>query len=277
MRLKIYRQFGALNSQPVFDAFSAGVLALGHEIVDANEDIAVIWSVLWQGRMQKNQTVYKDCQTRNIPVMILEVGNLVRGVTWRLSLENINGTGVFANRENLDPLRPEKLKINLHPIVENRSDDILIASQHKASLQWEGMPSMEKWIEQTIKKIRQYSDRKIVVRAHPRSPINLSQALGVKLETPQKIPNSYDDFDINYNFHCVINHNSGPAVQAAIHGTPVICDKSSLAYPISGTMENLENICLPSREDWFLKLAHTEWTLQELKSGIPQLRLISAI
>jgi len=277
MRLKIYRQFGALNSQPVFDAFSAGILAQGHEIVDTNEDIAVIWSVLWQGRMQKNQVVYKDCQMRNIPVMILEVGNLVRGVTWRLSLENINGNGVFANRENLDPLRPEKLKINLYPATENRSSDILIASQHKASLQWEGMPSMEKWIEQTIKKIRQHSDRKIVVRAHPRSPISLSPSLGVKIETPQKIPNSYDDFDINYNFHCVINHNSGPAVQAAIRGTPIICDKSSLAYPISGTMENLENICLPSREEWFLKLSHTEWTLQELKSGIPQLKLINAI
>ena len=114
MRLKIYRQFGALNSQPVFDAFSAGVLALGHEIVDTNEDIAVIWSVLWQGRMLKNQIVYRNCITQNIPIMIIEVGNLLRGVTWRLSLGNINGNGVFANQENLDIDRPEKLKIKLN-------------------------------------------------------------------------------------------------------------------------------------------------------------------
>jgi hypothetical protein len=277
MRLKIYRQFGALNSQPVFDAFSAGVLVLGHEIVDTNEDIAVIWSVLWQGRMLKNQIVYRNCITQNIPIMIIEVGNLLRGVTWRLSLGNINGNGVFANQENLDIDRPEKLKIKLKPIIESRSNGILIASQHKHSLQWEGMPTMEKWIEKTVKKIRQYSDRKIIVRPHPRSPIQITLLDGVEIETPKKLSDSYDNFDINYNYHCVINHNSGPAVQAAIHGTPIICGDSSLARPISGTIENLENICLPPREEWFLKLTHTEWTLQELRLGIPQARLIATI
>lgn len=277
MRLKIYREYGALNSKEVFDAFSAGIVKLGHTIVDSNEDIAVIWSVLWQGRMMQNQQVYQNCQMRKIPVMIIEVGNLKRGITWRLSLDHINGHGQFANTENLDYLRPQKLNVALKSPVLKRKPEILIASQHKFSQQWHEMPSMEQWITETVAKIKNYSDRKIIVRPHPRSPIRLNAIDGVTVEIPRKIPNSYDDFDINYNFHCVINHNSGPAVQAAIAGIPIICDPSSLAAPISEKWENLENPTLPDRQDWFLKLCHTEWTLPELAEGIPQARLIATI
>jgi hypothetical protein len=75
----------------------------------------------------------------------------------------------------------------------------------------------------------------------------------------------------------VINHNSGPAVQAAINGTPTICDPSSLAFPMSEKWENLENPQLPNREDWFLKLCHTEWTVDEIAQGIPINRLAKDI
>jgi hypothetical protein len=73
----------------------------------------------------------------------------------------------------------------------------------------------------------------------------------------------------------VVNHNSGPAVQAAINGVPVICDHSSLAFPVSDQIENIDSITLPDREDWFLKLCHTEWTVPEIVEGTPIRRLIS--
>jgi hypothetical protein len=71
----------------------------------------------------------------------------------------------------------------------------------------------------------------------------------------------------------VINHNSGPCIQAAIQGIPVICDSSSLAGILSGKMEKIEEISLPDRDEWFLKLCHTEWTVEEIASGIPIKRL----
>jgi hypothetical protein len=276
MRLKIYRQFGALNSQAVFDAFSHGIQQLGHEIVEDNEDVAVIWSVLWQGRMMQNQAVYRAAKAANKPIMILEVGNLARGSSWRVSIDNINGRGKFANQHDLDYSRPSRLKVELKPNLVNRRREILIASQHSFSLQWEGMPTMEQWIQNTVNKIKQYSDRAIVVRPHPRSPIH-TNIPGVKIEVPQRVPNTYDGFNIDYNYHCVINHNSGPAVQAAIEGAPIICDESSLAASISEKWENLENPVLPDRQEWFVQLCHTEWLLEELAQGIPQARLIATI
>jgi hypothetical protein len=152
----------------------------------------------------------------------------------------------------------------------------MIATQHQRSLQWQGQPTMVDWVHTTVNQIRQYSDRKIMVRPHPRSPISLNIP-GVEVGLPRQIVGSYDDFDIDYNCHCVVNHNSGPAVQAAIHGTPVICDSSSLAGEISGKFEDIETAKLPDREDWFLKLCHTEWTVSEIAQGIPMKRLVPLI
>jgi hypothetical protein len=133
---------------------------------------------------------------------------------------------------------------------------------------------MEQWIRDTIVKIKRHSSRRIVVRPHPRSQIREKFADAV-IEIPKKLANTYDDYDINYNYHCVINHNAGPSVQAAINGTPTICDLSSLAFPVSEKWENLENPQLPDREEWFLKLCHTEWTVDEIAQGIPLKRLES--
>jgi len=276
MRFRLYKEYGALNSPPIFQAFEQGLKSLGHEVVDNNEDVSVIWSVLWQGRMLANKNVYKECKTLGRPIVIIEVGNLSRGNTWRISLNNINSLGEFANVDDLDPLRPKKLGIQMLPPVEKRRGDILIAAQHSHSLQWEGMPPMKLWVEQTIEKIKQYSNKRIIVRPHPRSLFPL-KIPGVLLESPKKIAGSYDDFDIFYNYHCVINHNSGPAVQAAIRGVPVICDSSSLANELSGNIENINNIVLPDRDQWFLRLCHTEWTVTEISQGLPIQRIISKI
>jgi hypothetical protein len=276
MRFKIFRQHGSLNSKPVFDAFEQGIKSLGHQVVNTNEDVGVIWSVLWNGRMAPNQQIYHSYVQQNKPIIIIEVGNLLRNETWRICLNHINGLGIFGNHADLDENRPSTLGVHLKEDNKHRRSEILIATQHNRSLQWEGMPPMDRWVEETIEKIRKFSDRKIVVRPHPRSPLRLN-INNVTVQHPNKIAGSYDDFDVNYGYHCVINHNSGPAVQAAIDGTPVICDKSSLAYPVSSSYEELENIVLPNREEWFLKLTHTEWTVNEISQGIPLKRLESLI
>lgn len=276
MKFKIYRQNGALNSGPVFDHVAAGIKRLGHSIVDSGEDVVVIWSVLWQGRMLKNKAVYDQCVKNQIPVLIVEVGNLSRNITWRLSFNNVNRDGIFANTEDLDVKRPKKLGIFLEDEKNDRRSEILIAAQHQRSLQWEGLPSTAQWVDEIVGKIKKFTDRSVIVRPHPRNPF-ATRSGKIQIQTPKKIQSSYDEFDIDYNFHIVINHNSGPAIQAAIKGIPVICDPSSLAYPVSETWENIENPKLKDRKGWFLELCHTEWTLDEISSGIPLDRLLKRI
>lgn len=272
MKLKLYREFGALNSEPIFNAVETGIKKIGWQSCNAGEDIPVIWSVLWGGRMRNNKIIYEQARLKNKPVLIVEIGNLKRNETWRISLNHINSLGEFANETNLDEERPSKLGLHLRDFNSHRKDKILIATQHKLSLQWQGQKSMEDWAEDTIKQIRQYSDRPILIRPHPRSPF-IRNIIGAEIELPKKLKDTYDDFDIDYDYHCVINFNSGPAVQAAINGSPIICDSTSLAFPVSDRVSNIEKITLPNREDWFLKLCHTEWTVDEISKGIPFARL----
>lgn len=273
MKFKIHKENGALNSVPIFAALEKGIQENGFSLVNQGQDVDVIWSVLWHGRMQKNQLVYNQCRKQNKPIVIIEVGNLRRGDTWRISIDHIHGHGIFGNTENLDKNRPNVIGVNLKPLQQKRNDKILIACQHDRSLQWEGQPHMTEWVRQKISEIRKFTNKSIVVRPHPRSPFILNVP-GVTFETPKKLIGSYDSFDIDYNYHCVVNHNSGPAVQAAINGIPVICHQSSLAFPVSGSVETIDSIGLPDRQDWFLKLCHTEWTVDEIAKGIPISRLI---
>ena len=275
---KIYQEYGALNSAPVFNAVDQGLTKLGYTKVDQGEQIPIIWSVLWQGRMERNREVYLRAIRQNKPVLIIEVGNLRRNINWRVSINNVNGLGIFSTGE-LDINRPNILGIDLKDYNHKRNPEILLTTQHEHSLQWRGMPSTDSWLRSTISEIRKYSDRKIVVRPHPRAPKSfyLNNLKNVEIQFPKKIIGSYDSFDISYNYHSVINYNSGPTIQAAVEGTPIICDKTSLAYPISNILSDIEDLKYPNRQDWFLKLCHTEWTIDEISQGIPFLRLQSEI
>lgn len=273
MKFTLYKNYGALNSQPVFDAFEQGLRTLG--LQSGNDGIPVIWSALWHGRMAQNRDIYFTARRQHKPVVILEVGSLRRGITWKVSINHVNRLGNFGNLDNLDTNRNAKLRIPFATNI-NRRDEILIAGQHEKSLQWAEQPSMQEWVSSIVNQIRQVTNRPIVVRPHPRSPFNLSIP-NVNIDTVIKIPNTYDDFNIKYDYHCVVNFNSGPAVQAALLGTPIICDSTSLAYPVSDVIANIDTPTLPDRTQWFLELLHTEWTIDEIAQGIPQKRLLPEI
>ena len=276
MKIAYFPKQTALQSEPVWSAFLNGMKPHGWTPVEnsLDADAAVIWSVLWKGRMLANKQVYDHYRQQGKPVFIIEVGTLKRGVTWKVSLNNITNDGIYPTLD-IDPGRPDKLGLSLAPIRQSRRPTILIATQHSQSLQWEGMPSVEQWLTNTIQSIRLHTDRDIVVRSHPRAPVQLLTSYkSVTFEQPIKIPNTYDVYDIDFNHHCVINYCSGPSIQAPIAGTPVICGSRSLAYPVSTSMNSIDTPKLPDREEWFVNLCHTEWTIDEIDSGIPQKNLL---
>ena len=279
MKLAYFPNQIALNAQPVLNSFLSGCKSLGVECISNSQDAdaAVIWSVVWMGRMRQNRAVFEHYRNQKKPVFILEVGSLRRNVTWKLALNNINRDGIFpiddgnlTNRENI-------LGINLQPLKTQRQSEILIASQQQHSHQWSGMPLMNTWVEQTIQEIRKFSSRPIVVRPHPRSSLKMRSVGNVIVDFPRRIPGANDAYNLDHNFHCVVNWNSGVAIQSAIAGTPIITGPTSLAHEISEKYENIERLQLPDRRQWFEKILHTEWLVEELAQGIPQKILFNKI
>lgn len=240
-------------------------------------DAAVIWSVLWNGRMSANKAVYEHYRSQGKPVIIVDVGSLIRDRTWKLAVNHISAAGYYGNHDNLDASRPFKLGISLGTLLSDNGK-ILIAAQHNRSLQLANLPSMESWITEKIKEIRNHTDREIIVRPHPRCALN-QRALpqGVVYESPKKIDNTYDSFDISYCYHAVVNYNSGPGIQAALAGSRVIVDQSSLARPVSIDLADIEKTYDTDRCDWLVKITHTEYTVDELRKGIWLTRIEPAL
>jgi hypothetical protein len=243
-----------------------------------DSDAAVIWSVLWSGRMVANQAVWSHYRSLDRPVVIIDVGALYRGETWKIAVNNITADGYYGHTENLNWDRPRKLGISL-ALNLTRNPRIIIAAQHARSLQTVGLVSMEGWVIQQVERLRTVTDRPIVVRPHPRSALNQSGLVhlpkDVIIEQPQKISNTYDSYNLAFDCHAIINHNSGPGIQAALAGTRPVVDVSSLAYTVSIPMADIEKSYNCDRDQWLVEICHTEYTVKEIEQGLWLQRLHS--
>lgn len=258
----------ALNSGPVMTRVLDCLQARGFRTEEnsMNSDAAVIWSVLWNGRMARNELVYRHYRNQSKPVICIEVGALYRGTTWKIALNNITADGFYGQQDRLDPDRPRRLGISLAQPV-NTKPYILIAAQHSKSLQLEGV-NQEAWITQQVDQLKQYTDRPVVVRPHPRCRLDTARLPAtVQFEIPHKVANTYDSFDMHFDCHAVVNYNSGPGIQAAISGVRPVVNVSSLAHPVSVDIVNIEQPYTVDRESWLVELCHTEYTLDEIERG----------
>ena len=278
MKFGIFDNFGAKNSVPVFAAFRQGLDALGltHRSHDLDADVAVIWSVVWAGRMRANQEVWQHYRGQGRPVIVLEVGLLDRGRTWKMA---VNGTGSYAyHGHGLDLDRPRKLGIQAQPWQQS-GDHILVCAQRTDSLQWQAQPDITTWLTNLRDRARMYTQRPLVLRSHPRQRV--PEVAGFHNDLPRSVPGTYDSFDLERGLDqawAVINHNSGPGVQAILRGVPAFVDASSLAAPVGNLdLAMIESPALPDRGAWLIQICHTEWRPEEIATGWPIERLLPGL
>lgn len=269
MKLAYFPNQIARNGAPVLEAILNGAKYHGIDTVVDNldADMAVIWSVLWRGRMATNKMIYQHYRSHDRPIIIVDVGALKREYTWKISLNHINRLGYYGHREDLDLDRPAKLGISLGHHTNTKSS-ILLAAQHTSSLQVQDV-NLAGWLDQQIDAIRQVCDRPLILRPHPRCRIDLQrfQRKNIIIQQPISIPNTYDSFDLELDYHAMVNYNSGPGIQAAIAGVRPIVDITSLAAPVSININDLEHPYDTDRERWLIEICHTEYTLEEIAQG----------
>ena len=281
MKISCFTNYGPLNSKPVFQAFLNSVKNAGDNVLentdDGNCDVAVIWSVLWQGRMAKYRNIWQTYRDKNKPVVVLEVGGIKRNETWKIGINGINREADFAN-QNVDGERWKKFNIELQPWKQT-GDKIIICGQHSNSHQWRNNPPMSTWFDQQITQIRKHTDKPIVIRPHPRNGVSLNakKYQNVKIVTPQRDRRTYDDTDLAERLKsawAVVSHSSNPAMTAVFSGIPVYVSEASLSYDVGNvSYENINHPNMPDRQQWANKLAYTEWWTDEIEQGLPWARI----
>ena len=258
----------AKNAQPVMSAVLDCLQARGIQTQENSmtSDAAIIWSVLWAGRMSANQAVYEHYRSQGRPVIIIEIGALYRGNTWKIAVNNITADGYYGHIDNLDLDRPKKLRISLATQFAS-NPNIIVALQHDRSLQVTGL-DMTGWLHSTLNILKNSTDRPITVRPHPRCKLKLNNLpAGVTVEIPNQLPNTYDSYDMHYDCHALVNYNSGPGIQAAIAGVRPIVETTSLAYSVGVEFADIEKPYTRDRELWLAQICHTEYTVDELQRG----------
>ena len=278
MKVSLWTDYGALNSKPVFDAFANGCFHYpGIDVVynDPSADVNVIWSVLFNGRMARNKEVWEQ----NKPTIVLEVGGIKRGTTWKVGLNGINRDAYFGPKGN-DNTRAKNLGLKLQP-WRTSGEHILICGQHDKSLQWKNMGSMANWMLKTIDTIKLHTNLPIIFRPHPRCPLPEIERewTNVRREEPEKIPNTYDDFDMSFKgAWATVSWSSNPGIHSIIAGIPAFTGPSSLAYDVANKdLKDIHTPTLPDRQQWLNDYAHTEYTIEEISQGIPHKHLTSKL
>ena len=259
----------AKNSLPVMSAVLRCLQSRGIQTQENSwtSDAVIIWSVLWAGRMAANQQVYEHYRDQGRPVIVIEIGALRRGITWKVAVNNITAQGYYGHQDQLDWDRPSKLQISLSKQSVVRPN-IVIALQHNRSLQVQGIDT-NNWLVDTMQQITNHTDRPITIRPHPRCKVALPDLpKNVTVEIPKPVAQTYDSFDLHYDCHAVANFNSGPGIQAALAGVRPLVDVSSLAAPVGIDFAEIERPYQKDRESWLVQICHTEYTLEELAQGI---------
>lgn len=285
MKVSFFTNNSSIAGKPIFEAMMSAVRETDTVVENTlDSDVAVIWSLLWNGKMAGNRAVWNEFRKQGKPVVVLEVGGINRNVTWKVGIDGINGRANFCNKENLDINRPKQLGIKLKP-WNLLGDNIIICGQHQKSEQWINLPHIDQYYENRILEIKNHTDAQILIRDHPRhkrgihynEEINLKKKYGVKYTDASQIEGTYDNFDFVKaleNTKMVVSESSNPAMEATINGVASWTGPESLTYPVSVHPKDLDNL-RPNREQWLIELAHTEWTVEEIAKGIPWSRLLS--
>ena len=175
--------------------------------------------------------------------------------------------------DNPDPKRWDKISKHMGITVKPWKDNgnyILICLQRNGGWSMGGLDVMQ-WCNKTIKKLKEHTDRPIVVRTHPgdkRAQQYIKQLKDPKVLVSRK-PNIIDDFK---NSWATITYNSSPGVASAIEGVPVfVTDPNpniSQAYDVSNTdLKQIETPTIFDREQWLNKLAMCHWNFEEIGNG----------
>ena len=185
-------------------------------------------------------------------------------------------TGIYCDNV-VDPIRWQKIQKDTGIRLLDKKQKgawIVIMLQRNGGWSMEGQ-DVQQWALQTIKKIRQYSDRTIIIRPHPGDK-HASQYLMPHKTILKNIPNikiSPQGRPLEEDLHkawAVVNHNSSAIVGPIIQGyhafvtDPITSQCADVAHTSFEWLENPNDF---DRQSWLERISMFHWKFSELEDG----------
>jgi hypothetical protein len=190
----------------------------------------------------------------------------------RYSFDGVFPTTGFYFDQDIDSERwnqiSKDLGINLKP-WRTQGNHILICLQRNGGWSMRGLDVIQ-WMNNTIKEIRKYSQRPIVVRAHPGD-----KKIGGYLKVNHNLVSLSTKPDLREdlrNAWATVVYNSSPSVASILEGIPAFLTdpqpEHSQSLAVANTdISKIENPIMIDRQAWVERLSMCHWKFEELKSG----------
>jgi hypothetical protein len=181
-------------------------------------------------------------------------GNGKRKTIFRLSVNNFQNVSPIIDRPSD---RWEQLNIDQHSFKQGSA--IVIVPPDRKIVHTLGLGSEDRWIDETVLKIKNFTDREIRIRKRPEP------------RADRVVSNTFKDF-IKDDTFCVIGYSSNALVEAAMHNIPVIslghsATKSLYNYQLQD-IEKIKPAYLSDKQAWLNHLAYSQFNKEELISGL---------
>lgn len=171
---------------------------------------------------------------------------------WRVSKNSVH----YKHTKDYPRDRFNKWKVEPKPY--GTGSKILICPSSETMTRWVTGMDVKMWVQMITLGLRKHTDRPIEVRYKPRGKGTSGPAAAL-------IPFAEQAQDA----HCVVTSISLCAFEAQLLGIPTICHPDSFASDISSMrLDEIENPKRVDTQQWFNNLAYSQFTQDEIASGL---------
>jgi len=225
-------------------------------------DLAVTWGIhkLRLPCTETRKIIHDEQKLQGKRTMVIELGYVNRDRYYSVGYDSQNGWADFRNKD-MPPDRWSLLGAELKEYRKN-GDHILLCGQ----VPWDTSVQhvdYNQWCIDTIKTIKNSTNKPIVFRPHPLAHDAVGELPDVTVSNKASLKEDLD------NCWAVVALNSNALVEAVIEGVPIFaCNDGSMAQGVSNNLVDLDNPRLHDREQWAYNLAYSQWTTREMKKGL---------
>lgn len=143
---------------------------------------------------------------------------------------------------------------------------ILVCLQRDGGWSMKGV-DMAQWATETVTHLRSITQRPILIRSHPKAPVDLDHLLVLPNVHKSKQGATLQD-DICGAWASVF-FNSSSCVASILAGVPVIAqDPDCVAWSVAGhDLDSIESPSMPDRQQWLWDLSAAHWTDEQSRKG----------
>jgi hypothetical protein len=217
-------------------------------------------AVLW-GFVTSCQEIIKNCKAQGIPFVFMDLAYWARDKGYfKVSVNDRHPTDYFMLQSKPDD-RFRKFGLSIKPWQQlSPSSYVLLAGMSgKAAWAW-GMQN-EVYERDTIRILRQFTQRPIIYRPKPSWP-DATNLPGAKLDKVTPLSNAIR------GAHCVVTHHSNVGCDALLEGIPVLSKYGIASVLGPHDLGSVEHPYYPAgREQWAYNAAYCQWSLDEMANG----------